>query len=247
MQRPLQITPIQTKIFRTSEPILPFLLQSLAETPPKEGSILAITSKIVSLAESRTVARADINKNELISAEADYDLGEAAFGCRLTIARGLFIPSAGIDESNSESGDYILFPKSPYASARKIHRDLRDFFQLKRLGILITDSHVLPLRQGVSGIALAYFGFEGVRNRIGEKDLFGRNLAMTQMDLADGLAASAVLMMGEGSEGTPLALIENAPVKFCAETHSEEIQIPFEQDLYYPLYKERLEAAKRER
>lgn len=240
MNKPLQVTPIKTEIFRAGQNLSEFIVSSLKGYSIKEGSILAITSKIVSLNENCTVAKKDVDRAALIISEADHDLGEVAYGCRLTIKHGLFIPSAGIDESNSENGDYILFPKDPFASAKNLHRQLCEIFELKSLGILITDSHTLPLRQGVTGIALSYWGFEGVKNLIGQKDLFQRPLVMTKMDLADGLAASAVLMMGEADEACPLALIENAPVQFCDETLAEEIKMPVESDLYYPLYSQRI-------
>ncbi len=239
MSKPLLVLPIKTDLFLKGQSLLEFLKRNL-EGHIKEGSIVVITSKIVSLSESQTVAKNSVDKSQLIIDEADHDLGEVAYGCRLTIKHGLFIPSAGIDESNSESGDYILFPKDPMESARRIHSFLRETFKLTSLGILITDSHTLPLRQGVTGIALSYWGFRGVRNMVGEKDLFGRELKMTQMDLADGLAAASVLMMGEGRECCPLAMIENAPVEYCEEVSARDIQIPVENDLYYPLYQPRL-------
>lgn len=240
MNKPLQVTPIQTKIFRLGQNLHEFIVEELKSVEIKEGSILVITSKIVSLSESQTVSKKDVDKDALIISEADHDLGEVAFGCRLTIKHGLFIPSSGIDESNSESGDFILYPKDPFDSARSIHNYLSKTYKLTSLGILITDSHTLPLRQGVVGAALAYWGFQGVKNMIGQKDLFDRDLKMTKMDLADGLASSAVLMMGEANEACPLALIENAPVNFCSQTFPDEIQIPIEQDLYFPIYRDRL-------
>lgn len=236
----LKVTPLRTEILRLNENLAEFILRNMKGIQLKEGAILAVTSKIVSLSEGRVVAQNSIDKASLIKREADHDLGEVGYGCRLTIKDGLFIPSAGIDESNSESGGYILFPKDAFASAKRLHQQLSESLRLKTFGILITDSHTLPLRHGVTGIALAYWGFEGVKNRVGDKDLFGRELKMTKMDLADGLAAAAVMMMGEADECCPLAIIENAPVKFVAETNPVELQIPVEQDIYYPIYQDRL-------
>ncbi len=252
----LKITPITTPIYRSSMNINEFIAQSLerfidlktSEDPRRtdlssrlEGSIIAITSKIISLSEQKIVSKLQApNKDALIQSEADYDLGKVAFDCRLTIKDGLFIPSAGIDESNSESGDYILYPDDAYESARIIYDYLIERYKLENLGVLITDSHTMPLRQGVMGIALSYWGFRGVKNMIGKQDLFGRPLKMTQMDLADGLATAAVLMMGEADESCPLALIEDAPVEFAKITDPKEIEIKPELDLYYPLYRDRM-------
>ncbi len=239
-RRTLQVTPIHTKTLRCGDDLSLFVIEHLKSRPPSESDLIVVTSKIVSLSESRVVGQEIIAKDKLIRREADHDLGEVGYGCRLTVKHGLFIPSAGIDESNSESGDFILFPLNPFASAHKLLEDLKRHFLIRDLGVLITDSHTLPLRQGVTGIALAYAGFRGVRNLIGQHDLFGRQLKMTKMDLADGLAAAAVLMMGEANESCPLAVIENAPLEFVDQTSPAEIQIPVEQDLYYPLYRDRL-------
>ncbi len=240
MSKTLKITPLRTSIFRAHQNLNKFVCENLVRTPLQEGSILAVTSKIVSLSEGKLIKQEGTDKDQLVISEADYDLGEVAYGCRLTIKDGLFIPSAGIDESNSEDGSFILYPDNAFASAEGLHAHLKQTYQLKSFGVLITDSHTLPLRQGVTGIALAYWGFEGVKNMIGQKDLFGRKLMMTKMDIADGLASAAVMMMGEADEASPLALIENPPVTFCEKTNPNEIQIPPELDLYYPLYRDRI-------
>ena len=201
----------------------------------QEGIVLAVTSKIVSLAENRLVSRSTIDKKTLVQKEADTYLGEIGHGCFLTIKSGLLIPSAGIDESNSVNGDFIIFPKNPFLSAQNLLQDLRKIWNLKNLGLVITDSHTTPLRRGVTGICLSYAGFNAVRNLIGSRDLFGRELKMTQMNFADGLAASAVMLMGEGAESRPLVVIENSAVEFCETTRTDEINIPLEEDLYFPL------------
>jgi F420-0:gamma-glutamyl ligase len=92
----------------------------------------------------------------------------------------------------------------------------------------------------VTGVCLSYSGFRAVRNLVGSPDLFGRELRMTRMNLADGLAAAAVMMMGEGDESRPLAVIENAEVEFSEDTQPEELRISPEEDLYAPLLSSRL-------
>jgi F420-0:gamma-glutamyl ligase len=240
MRKTMKVTPVRTNIFEAGQNIGEFCARHFRELEPKENSIFVVTSKLLSLAENRIVPKDSVDKQDLIKKEADVDLGEVAFGCRLTIKHGLFIPSAGIDESNSVGGDYLLFPENPFASAHRLHQELKAVFDLKNFGVLITDSHTMPLRQGVTGIALSYWGFHGVKDMIGRKDLFGRELKMTKMDLADGLASAAVLMMGEADEASPLALIEDAPVEYCETTDPTEIQIPYQMDLYLPLFESRL-------
>lgn len=236
--KPVIIHPLETRIFRKKEVLSQFIIEAIPGALVKEKMIVAVTSKIVSIAENVTIPFSEISKTDLVKRESDVFLGEIGYGCYLTIKEGLFIASAGIDESNSEKGEYILYPKDPFQSAENLWSDLRKAWGLKELGIILTDSHTSPLRQGVTGICLSYWGFQGVRNMIGSKDLFGRELKMTKMNLVDGLSAGAVMVMGEGSESRPLAVIENADVEFRDKIDPAELRMPLEQDLYYPLIKQ---------
>lgn len=229
------VKPLRTRIFRRGDRLPAFIAEALPREHVREGLILAVTSKIVSLAENRLVAKDSIAKRDLVRREADVFLGALNHGYDLTIKHGLLIPSAGIDESNSETGDYILYPEDPFASAEKLWRELRALWSVQNLGVLITDSHTTPLRRGVSGVCLSYWGFGAVASLIGAPDLFGRQLTVTQLNLADGLAASAVMLMGEGNDARPLATIENAPVEFRETIDRRELEIPLEDDLFAPL------------
>ena len=86
-------------------------------------------------------------------------------------------------------------------------------------------------------MALAYSGFSGVKSLIGQPDLFNRPLKVTKINMADSLAVSAVLLMGEGAEQKPLAVIKESPVTFTKQDNITELQISIEEDLYAPLYK----------
>lgn len=233
----LEVLPLTTKIFSAGESLTDFIVEQVPRDAVVEKMIVAVTSKIVSLAENRLVPVDSISKLDLVKREADVFLGEIGHGCSLTIKEGLMIPSAGIDESNSAGGDYILYPEDPVISARNLWRDLKAAWGLKNLGVLLTDSHTSPLRQGVTGIGLSHWGFGAVKDMVGTKDIFGRELKMTKMNLIDGLSAAVVLMMGEGRERRPLALVYRAPVEFRDETGPEEIRMPLEMDLYYPVLK----------
>lgn len=236
----LAVQPIQTRIFRTDENLLDFVASQVSRDLVSESMILVVTSKIMSLAESRLVDKATVSKEALIAREADHNLGEVGYGCFLTIKEGLFIPSAGIDESNSESDQYILYPEDPFASAEKLWHGLRERWNVRELGVLVTDSHTTPLRRGVTGISLAHWGFRGLRNLIGSPDLFGRKMQMTTVNVADGLATAATLMMGEANESRPLAVIRCDGVEFTESTDRNELKMPLQQDLYFPFFQNRL-------
>lgn len=232
----LSLLPIQTEIFQAGETLSAFVIESLGKNPPNEGQILAVTTKIVSLAEGCLVPRDSIDKKALIEQESDRVLAELAHNCTLTLKHGLMMISAGIDESNSPNGDYILYPKDPWASAARLRADLCRHYGLTNLGILLTDSHTIPLRRGVVGISLAHAGFRGTRDCVGEKDIFGRELKFTHQDIADALAAAAVLVMGEGGERRPLVLIDGADAEFIAGEDDSPLRMKPEEDLYFPFF-----------
>lgn len=205
-----------------------------------EESIVVVTSKIVSLCQGRVVAKSTCNKDELIKKESDaiVDTTNSLYNIYLTIKNHILIPSAGIDESNADDV-YILYPEDLESVASNIWSYLRDKYHLNRLGVLITDSHTTPMRRGVTGIALGWCGFEPLHSYIGQPDIYGNPLRVTQINLIDALATSAVLVMGEGSEQTPLAMIKNAPkIRFQdrppTAQEKESIIIPMEEDLYAP-------------
>lgn len=236
MSSNLTVFAIRTPIYHPKNDLIEFILQHTDSNLWEEGSILVITSKIVSLAENRVVPREHSDKKELICDEAEYYLGEMGHGVHLTIKQGLLLAAAGIDESNSLNGDYILHPKDPFASAQRICIALKTRLNLKKLGVILTDSRTGPLRRGVVGVALAFAGFEPLKNMVGHKDLFDRPLKMTTVNVVDSIASVAVLLMGEANESQPLAFVKRAPVQFTDEAKASDLIVPIEEDMYLPLY-----------
>jgi dihydrofolate synthase / folylpolyglutamate synthase len=233
----LRVRALETALFGKGDNLTDFILANVPGEMVHERMILAVTSKIVSLAEGRLVSRALTDKASLVRKEADIFLGEAGYGCMLTVKEGLFIPSAGIDESNSAGGDFILYPAEPFSAARLLWENLRDAWELEELGILLTDSRTFPLRWGVTGVCLSYWGFRAVKSMIGSEDLFGRPLQMTKINRADAFASAAVVTMGEGSERRPLALLSGMECEFTEHTDPSELRIEPKDDLYFPLFR----------
>lgn len=205
-----------------------------------EGSIIVIASKIVSLCEGR-VAPISTPKDELITNEADLFLPRSAQNNNwmLTIAQNHLSPASGIDASNADD-QYILWPKDPQQSANTIREYLAQ--RVKKVGVVITDSTSLPLQRGVQGMALAYSGFEAFTDYRGQNDIFGRKMHITRANLAAGFAAAAVLVMGEGSEQTPIVVITDVSnIRFTMRNpNDEELQlwnVSLEEDIYAPLFK----------
>ena len=228
----MNIRPIKTKIFQECENLFEFITKYIKKI--KEDSIVVVTSKIVALSERRTAEIENIEtKSNLIKRESDFAIPTRY--AWLTIRDGVVMASAGIDESNA-NGKLIMLPKNSFASAALLRIQLQKKYKVRNIGVLITDSRTMPLRAGVSGVAVGYAGFKGIKDYRGKKDIFGRTFKMSRIDVADSLASSAVFVMGEGDELQPLALIEGANVQFCDRVNRKEIYIDIGNDMYRPLF-----------
>lgn len=226
------IKPIRTRVFKEGENLFSFVVQYFKKLPEK--SVVIVTSKIVALSEKRTaVVENNKTKEKLIREESEFALLTKYVW--LTIKDGMIMASAGIDESNA-NGKLILLPKDSFEVARLLRKKLQQKYKVKKLGVLITDSRTMPLRSGVSGVALGYAGFHGIKDYVGTPDIFGRKFKFSRIDIADSLATGAVLVMGEGNEQQPLAIIEKAPIEFCDKINKNELRINIKDDMYRPLF-----------
>lgn len=226
------IRPIKTRVFQEGDDLFPFITDYFKKIPEK--SVIVVTSKIVALAEKRTaVAENAQTKVKLIRAESEFAMPTKYVW--LTVKDGVMMASAGIDESNA-NGKLILLPKDSFKTAFFLRNRLRKHYGVKRLGVLITDSRTIPLRAGVTGVAVGYAGFRGIRDYRGKPDIFGRKFKFSRSDVADSLATAAVFVMGEGKERQPLAIIERAPVVFCNRINRNELRIDLQEDMYRPLF-----------
>jgi len=230
--RTRKILPPKDNLYAVFEESLPRL---------REGDVVVITSKVIAIHQGQCILISDkISKKKLIEQEAElliprYEIN--GHGYTLTIKNYTLIASAGIDESNA-NGYYILWPKHPEKAARELCLYLKKKYGLKKLAVIITDSHITPLHLGTTGVAIGFFGLVPLRDYRKKPDIFGRKLKVTRSNLVDGLAAAAVLCMGEGKEQTPIVVVRNcAEIKFTNKTTFQDLVIKPEEDLYYPLLK----------
>ncbi|MFA6393100.1 MAG: coenzyme F420-0:L-glutamate ligase [Candidatus Paceibacterota bacterium] len=234
----MKVIPIKTRIFKENENLINFITSNIKKL--EDNSILVITSKVVALSEGRVVIiKNEKEKEALIKSESQFAMRTKFSTHRkyvwLTIKDGMVLAGAGIDESNA-NGKVILLPKDSFQSASILRRKLLKYYNVKNLGIIISDSRILPLRAGIVGVALGYAGFKGVRDYRNTKDLFGRNLEFSRTDVADSLATGAVLLMGEGRESQPLAIITDSKAVFVDKINKNELSIDPKDDLYQPLF-----------
>lgn len=229
----MKLTPYRTALFKEQTDLPAFVCRHVPQLA--EGDILAVASKVISLWKGLSVPFKSVRQKEQLIQTHSQAWLKTKYAW-LTIKSGMVMTNAGIDESNAD-GKLLLLPEDLYACAAELQGALKKAYNLKKLGVIITDSMILPLRAGVIGAAVGYAGFCGVRDERGKKDLFGKPLAVTLVNIADCLAASAALCMGERNERQPFCRIEGAPVKFVSRADPAEIQYPPEADLYAPLFK----------
>lgn len=207
----------------------------------EENAVVIITSKIVSLCQGDVIKHdANLNKNELIKSQADWYYTDdnllKHWILYPTIKEDILIANAGIDESNAD--EYlVLWPKNVEATLTKIWQYLKEKHKLHHLGVIITDSRSTPLRWGTQGVGISWCGFEALKDYRNKPDIFGHPLKMTQESILDGLASAAVVVMGEGDEQTPLAMITDVPfVVFQTAPPTKEeraiMRIEKEKDIY---------------
>ncbi len=232
----ISVQAVETPLFAVGGHLADFIATQVPRSLVRENMVLAVTSKIVSLAENRILLKDEApSKEDLVRRECEHFLGTIGYNTTLTVAHGLLIPAAGIDESNAAGDFYILYPIDPYASAQKLWQELRERWGLKNLGVILTDSHTTPLRRGVTGIGLSFWGFEPTENLVGAPDLYGRPFKMTQINHVDALAGLAVYAMGEGTVPRPLAVVHGTALTFVEEDRRANLGMPLEEDLYFPI------------
>ncbi len=238
----MKIIPIKTKAIILGDNLFDVIDQAIPNLP--DNSVIAVTSKIVSICEGNLVEIGTRDKQELMAEQAEYFLPPkySTYGFTITMKHNVLIPSAGIDESNG-NGYYVLWPRDPQKTVNQIREYLVEKHGVKNIGVIIVDSKTTPLRWGVTGVAIVHSGFDALNDYIGKPDIFNRPFKVEKVNVADGLAASAVLVMGEGNERTPLVVIDDIPfVHFQNRNPTENelniLAISLEEDLYAPLLKQ---------
>lgn len=219
----------------------------------EDGDILVLAQKIVSKVEGRTVNLADVQPSaravelatlsekdprlvELILQESNEVLRVRPGAIIVEHRLGFVCANAGIDHSNV-AGEFgtgeelvLLLPIDPDGSAQALRSRL-EMETGRRLGVLIIDSHGRAWRTGTVGVAIGLAGLPGLEDLRGRQDLFGYSLRITQVGVADELAAAASLLMGQAAEGTPAVHVRGFPYPL-REGRLKELIREKEQDLF---------------
>src|SRR5512145_2787659 len=219
----------------------------------EENDILVLAQKIVSKAEGRTVNLANVTPSpraidlahetekdprvvELVLQESNAVLRTRPGTIIVEHRLGFVCANAGIDHSNvagagNKTEEWVLLlPANPDHSARAICEEIASRMG-KHIGVLIIDSHGRAWRNGTVGVAIGIAGLPGLLDLRGKPDLFGFTLRITQVGVADELAAAASLAMGQAAEGTPVVHVRGFPYPL-RESSIQELIRPKEQDLF---------------
>lgn len=191
---------------------------------PLAGDVLVVCQKVVSKAEGRAVALADVTPGPLaIETAADGDdkdprIVELVLRHSTRVVKrqrgvvivetgpGWICANAGIDASNTGQVDHVLLlPEDPDASAARIAAAIRSAFDVD-VAALITDTWGRPWRLGLVDFAIGVAGLNPLRDMRGHTDMDGRELLHTVHADADALAAAAGLLMGK-ADGVPAVLV----------------------------------------
>lgn len=220
----------------------------------KDGDILVIAQKIVSKSEDRYLILNNITPSieaREIANEVDKDprYVQAVLDESVKVIRkkpgilivehrlGFIHANAGIDQSNIQHPDsserLLLLPENPDASARKIRDDIKSALNVD-VAIIINDSMGRAWRNGTLGLTIGLAGIVPIDNRMGEKDLFGRELKVTAAAIADELAAGASLLMGQTNEKNPVVIARGFPLpkESSLETGTAPLLRDKNQDLF---------------
>lgn len=236
------VKPIKTDLVKEGDNLFEVISKNIKKLP--EESVLVVTSKIISVCEGRLIKKLSEDKSEkhnIVKKEADLyvDPNESKYDIMLTVKNNILAVNAGIDESNADE-HFILWPKNIQEKTNKIWKFIKDYYKLKKVGVIVTDSKTFPLKWGIVGTSIASCGFKGLFDYRGKKDIFGRVLKMSQINIAEALAVSAVFEMGEADEKMPLCVITNIPkIQFqnrvSTKKELKDLLINIKDDVYAPI------------
>lgn len=218
-------------------------------TPIQENDVVVVTHVAVSKAEGNIVnldsvlpsARArelaakigkDADMVEVILQETKEIVRSGPNSLIVETKNGIVAANAGVDRSNVKGyRNVALLPTNPDASARNIRNEIKEKTG-HRVAVIVSDTHGRPLRMGEINVAIGVAGIKPIRDRRGEKDLFGYVLHVKQTCIADELASAAELVIGQASEGIPVAIIRGYSYEVDEDAAGRDLTRPKEKDMF---------------
>jgi coenzyme F420-0:L-glutamate ligase/coenzyme F420-1:gamma-L-glutamate ligase len=222
---------------RPGDPLAEIIASACAGPPNgplSDGDVVVVTQKIVSKAEGRLVAvDADdpLSHKALVEAEAVRIVRRRGDLLITETSHGFVCANSGVDLSNVERGYAALLPLDSDRSARRIRDGLRARLGVD-VGVVISDTFGRPWRKGLTDVAIGCAGVAAVVDLRGTDDALGRTMQVTEVAVADEIAAAAELVMGKSS-GIPVAVVRGVDPAWLREASvAAEIVRPPHEDLF---------------
>lgn len=247
----VELYPIKTRIISSKDNFIEILLDSIP-IKPMDKDVIIISSKPILISLNKIIKLSDVKvSQEAFEIARKYDLdprfaelvleySDKIYGgvenTILTEKDGVMIANAGLDRKNSGIDLISESPTCLRGYAKEIYNSVLKRFGV-RVGVIIRDSVVFPLRRGTRSIAIDTYGFETIIDYRGKRDLFGRVVQVTQLALADELSSAAHILMGECDESIPAVLIRGLDIKLSEEEYTELLTIPEDECIYKDLYR----------
>ena len=218
-------------------------------TPIQEKDVIVVTHVVVSKAEGNVINLDKVKPSEKAKEIAqktnkDPALVEVVLQETKDIVRmgqnsiitetisGIICANAGVDKSNVPGDRNVVpLPKNPNGSAESIRNEIKRLTGVN-VAVIISDTHGRPFRNGEINVAVGVAGFEPIRDRKGEKDLFGYVLKIKQTAIADELSSAAELVIGQADEGIPAAIIRGYNYQPIENASATSLHRPREKDLF---------------
>jgi coenzyme F420-0:L-glutamate ligase/coenzyme F420-1:gamma-L-glutamate ligase len=213
------------------------------------GDVIVVAQKIVSKAEGRLVALSSVKpsaqaielaaraEKEPAVAQLILDESKQILRCRpgVIIAEhklGFVLANAGLDRSNVDKDNdlALLLPEDPDKSAAELRSALTSSLGVN-LGVIIADSVGRAWRMGTTGMTLGCAGVAALANLRGQRDMFGRELQVSEHAVADSIASAAQLLMGEANEATPVVVLRGL-AQGTSDQDSKVLLRPAAEDLF---------------
>ena len=237
-------------LIKKGDDLVALIINGLSDSGEKlqDNDILVLSQKIVSKAEGNTV-----DLNQVIPSKEALELAREvgkdprvvhlilkesnrivrkSYGVLITEhKKGWICADAGVDFSNVPENSVALLPDDPDRTAETVRNRIREYLKVE-IAVLISDSQGRPFRNGSIGVALGYAGMPGLISKIGDEDLYHYKLQHTRIAMADQIASSALMVMGESNEGVPAAIVRGLDLPQKHGTGKDLIR-PEAEDLFH--------------
>ena len=216
----------------------------------RNHDIVVVGQKAVSKAEGRTLNINTVNPSarargisrrtgkspefiEVVLRDSSKVLRADRDAFIVTTRDGQTCLNGGVDKSNVEGkSTYALLPLKPDVSARRLMKRIQGLTG-KNVGVIITDTRSRPFRKGQVEQCIGVAGLNPIVDYRGQSDLFGYKLRFKNVGIADELASAAELVMGQGTEATPVAIVRGVKrVKFQTRASSRKLTVRPSEDLF---------------